>query len=103
MCCNFSWVINERETEADTLWSELHVAWGESSYVLYRHKFHGLFIAGILRETEMDEGRRDRGEGEKCQVSTPEVLCIIAERKRKVLFSLSLLLSLFFVWLAHLQ
>lgn len=57
--------------------------------MLYRHKFHGLFIAGILRDTEMDECRRDseeilRGEGENCKVSTLEVLCIIAERKRMV-------------------
>lgn len=51
---------------------------GESSYVLYRHKFHGLFIAGILREAERDGGRRDgeeilRGEGKKCKVGIPEV------------------------------
>lgn len=59
--------------------------------MLYRHKFHGLFIAGILRETERDEGRRDheeilRGEGEKCKVSLPEVLCIIAKRKKRSYF-----------------
>lgn len=74
--------------------------------MLYRHKFHGLFIAGILRETERDGGRRDheeilRGEGEKCKVSLPEVLCIIAKREKKVLFlkflhSVSLFLSLLF-------
>ena len=57
--------------------------------MLYRHKFHGLFIAGILREIEMDEFRRDSEEilgrvGNKCKVSTLEVLCIIAERKRMV-------------------
>lgn len=59
--------------------------------MLYRHKFHGLFIAGILRETERDEGRRDSeeilsGAGKKCKVSVLEVLCIIAHGKRKVLF-----------------
>lgn len=46
--------------------------------MLYRHKFHGLFIAGILREAERDGGRRDgeeilRGEGKKCKVGIPEV------------------------------
>lgn len=94
-CCDFSWVINERETKGRYIVVRAPCGAGESSYVLYRHKFHGLFIAGILRETE-GQGRRDseeilRGAGGKCKVSVPEVWCIIAYRKWKVLF-----LGLFF-------
>ena len=74
--------------------------------MLYRHKFHGLFIAGILRETEMDEYRRDSeeilgGVGNKCKVSTLEVLWVIAERKRMV-HCLSFFCPFpFFVWLTR--
>lgn len=68
--------------------------------MLYRHKFHGLFIAGILRDTKRDEGRKDSEEilrMREMQSKPSEVLCVLAQRKRKVpqfLLSVSLLLSL---------
>lgn len=103
-CSNISWVINERETEADTLWSELHVVQGSLVMCCIDTSFMDYSLQGYW---EKQRGWREvlRGEGEKCKVSLPEVFCIIATQKVlfPTFFSLSFLsLPSFFVWLAHL-
>lgn len=89
---SFSWLINEKEAQADTLWSELHVALENPAMCCIGTSFMDYSLHGYW-EKHSDGGRRDSEkilhvEGETCKVSIPEVLCIIAQRKG-VLFFLS--------------
>lgn len=58
-CCNFSWVINERKTEVDTLLYALHVAWEDPAMCCIDRSFMDYSLQGY---SEKGGGRRDSKE-----------------------------------------